>query len=160
MADNLPTSAQRVQNVLSEMGVPLQVVELPESTRSAAEAAQAIGCRIEQIAKSLIFRGAETGEALLVIASGVNRIDEAKLSAIAGEPIVKADAKFVRERTGFAIGGIPPIGHAQPIRTFIDSDLMQLDEIWAAAGTPHAVFRLPSADLPRITGGEVISVKQ
>src|SRR6266550_2598859 len=130
-----------VQSALDAAGIEARVVELAASTRTAAEAAAAIGCSVAQIAKSLVFRG-RSGEAILVIASGTNRVDEKKLAALAGEPIAKADADFVRERTGYAIGGVPPAGHASPLRTFIDRDLLLFDLIWAAAGTPHAVFEL------------------
>ncbi len=155
----LSPSAQKVQHALDAFGVPLKVVEMPASTRSAAEAAQAIGCQVEQIAKSLVFRGQQTGRPLLVIASGGNRVDEKKIEMQAGEPVAKADADFVRQRTGFAIGGVPPIGHAERLETFIDEDLMQHPEIWAAAGTSHAVFRLSPADLVRVTQGKVINLK-
>ncbi len=154
----LSPSAQKVQDALDVLGIQLKVVELPDSTRSAAEAAQAIGCTVGQIAKSLIFRGVQTGRPVLVIASGANRVDEKKIGALAGEPIGKADADFVRQRTGFAIGGVPPVGHAEPLQTFIDQDLLQYSEIWAAAGTPHAVFRLAPQDLVKATQGEIIRV--
>jgi prolyl-tRNA editing enzyme YbaK/EbsC (Cys-tRNA(Pro) deacylase) len=155
----LSPSAQKVQDALNTHQIQLEVVELPGSTRSAAEAAQAIGCRVEQIAKSLIFRTLQTNRPVLVIASGVNRVNEKKLFPRLGEPIGKADAEFVRIETGFVIGGVPPVGHIKPLETFIDEDLLQYPEIWAAAGTPHAVFRLSSANLLRITSGEVISIK-
>jgi len=135
------------------------VVELPASTRTSAEAAQAVGCQIGQIAKSLIFKTCETQRPILVIASGANRVDELKIGARLGEPIGKADAEFVRSRTGFVIGGVPPIGHIEVIKTFIDEDLLAFEQIWAAAGTPHAVFPLKPADLVKITNGEVIQVR-
>src|SRR5881394_3052075 len=138
---------ERVQSALDAAGIAARVVELAASTRTASEAAAAIGCSVAQIAKSLVFRGARSGEAILVIASGTNRVDEEKIAALVGEPIAKADADFVRERTGYAIGGIPPAGHASPLRTFIDRDLLQFERIWAAAGTPHAVFELTPAQL-------------
>ncbi|GAB4430490.1 MAG: YbaK/EbsC family protein [Anaerolineae bacterium] len=157
MAESLSRSAQRVQDALAALGFAMgQVVELPASTRTAAEAAAAIGCTVAQIAKSLIFRGVQSGEPVLVIASGVNRVNEARVAERLGEPIAKADADYVRAQTGFVIGGVPPVGHDRPLRTFIDADLLQYEEIWAAAGTPHAVFRLTPADLERLTGGEVI----
>ncbi len=155
----LSTSAQKVQDTLTERGFgTMQVMELPASTRTSAEAAAAIGCSVAQIAKSLVFRGVQSGEPVLVIASGVNRVNEARIAAVLGEPIAKADADFVRAQTGFVIGGVPPVGHSRPLRTFIDQDLRQYEEIWAAAGTPHAVFRLTPAELERLTGGEVISL--
>ncbi len=155
----LSSSAQKVQDALTALGFgTMQVMELPASTRTSAEAAAAIGCSVAQIAKSLVFRGAQSGEPVLVIASGANRVNEARIAEILGEPIAKADADFVRAQTGFVIGGVPPVGHSRPLRTFIDQDLRQYQEIWAAAGTPHAVFRLTPADLERLTGGEVISL--
>ena len=155
MALSLKSSAQKVQDALAAAGFTNQVVELPDSTRTSAEAATAVGCAVEQIAKSLVFRGKQSGAALLVIASGGNRVDEKKLKALAGENISKPDADFVREQTGFVIGGVPPIGHAQPLRTFIDRDLWRYHEIWAAAGHPNAVFRLTPDELAAMTGGAV-----
>ena len=155
----LSASAQKVQDELSQSGLKLQVVELPDSTRTSAEAAQAVGCLVGQIAKSLIFKTCETQRPILVIASGANRVDELKIGARLGEPIGKADAEFVRSRTGFVIGGVPPIGHIEAIKTFIDEDLLAFEQIWAAAGTPHAVFPLKPADLVKITNGEVIQVR-
>jgi prolyl-tRNA editing enzyme YbaK/EbsC (Cys-tRNA(Pro) deacylase) len=133
-------------------------VELPASTRTAAEAAQAIGCRVEQIAKSLVFRSAQTDRPVLVIASGPNRVNEKKMGELFGEPIGKADAEYVRQRTGFVIGGVPPLGHLEALPTYVDEDLLRNEEIWAAAGTPNAVFCLTPADLVKITAGQVISV--
>jgi prolyl-tRNA editing enzyme YbaK/EbsC (Cys-tRNA(Pro) deacylase) len=159
MADPLTATAQRVQEALQALGVASQVVELPASTRSAAEAAQAIGCRVEQIAKSLVFRGLSTGRPVLAVVSGANRVDEGRLSELIAEPVGKADADYVRQRTGYAIGGVPPVGHVEPLLCLIDEDLLQYDAIWAAAGTPRAVFRLTPADLQRITGGRVASLK-
>jgi prolyl-tRNA editing enzyme YbaK/EbsC (Cys-tRNA(Pro) deacylase) len=156
---SLSPSAQKVQDALDRHGLPLQVVELPASTRTAQEAAAAIGCRVEQIAKSLVFQGKETGRVLLVIASGKNRVDERKLEQALGEPAGKAPADLVRSATGFVIGGVPPVGHTQPLRVLIDADLLDLEEIWAAAGTPNAVFRLLPSDLVRITGGAVLDIK-
>jgi prolyl-tRNA editing enzyme YbaK/EbsC (Cys-tRNA(Pro) deacylase) len=156
--DTLSRSAARVQAALAASGIEAKVVELPASTRTAAEAAAAVGCEIAQIAKSLVFRGLTSGEPLLVIASGANRVNEALVGEAAGEAIGKADAEFVRARVGFAIGGIPPVGHDAPLRTFIDEDLLRLDRVWAAAGTPHALFELSGADLPRLTGGRVLRV--
>jgi len=132
-------------------------MELPQSTRTANDAAKAIGCEVAQIAKSLVFRST-SGEPILVIASGTNRVNEATIAEAIGEAIGKAAAEFVRERTGFAIGGVPPVGHASTLRTFIDADLLRFDRIWAAAGTPNAVFELSPGELPRLTGGVVIRV--
>jgi prolyl-tRNA editing enzyme YbaK/EbsC (Cys-tRNA(Pro) deacylase) len=159
MAAELSTSAQKVQEALTALGLPCQVVELPASTRTAQEAAQAIGCTVAQIVKSLIFRGTRTGKPILVLASGVNRVNEKRLSEAAGEPIGKADADFVRQHTGFAIGGVPPVGHPTPIETYIDADLLQYHEIWAAAGTPRAVFRLIPQDLQKMNHGSIVSIQ-
>lgn len=155
---NLSPSAQRVQSALKEKGVPLQVIELPSSTRTAVEAAQAVGCQVGQIVKSLIFRTSENNQPILVLASGANRVDESRIGILLSEQVSKADADFVRERSGFAIGGVPPLGHLETMPTFIDQDLLDYDEIWAAAGTPHAVFRLTPDDLIRITSGDVIRI--
>jgi prolyl-tRNA editing enzyme YbaK/EbsC (Cys-tRNA(Pro) deacylase) len=134
------------------------VVELPASTRTAQEAADAVGCTVGQIVKSLVFRGARTDTPILVLASGANRVHEGRLAELAGEPIAKADAAFVRMHTGFAIGGVAPLGHPAPLNTFVDADLLQHAEIWAAAGTPNAVFALTPADLQTMTGGKVVTV--
>jgi prolyl-tRNA editing enzyme YbaK/EbsC (Cys-tRNA(Pro) deacylase) len=159
MAAELSASAQKVQEALTALGLPCQVVELPASTRTAQEAAQAIGCTVAQIVKSLIFRGTRTGRALLVLVSGVNRVNEKRLGEMAGEPVGKADADFVRRHAGFAIGGVPPLGHFTGIETYIDADLLQYPEIWAAAGTPRAVFRLSPQDLQKMNHGSVVSIK-
>lgn len=159
MSRELSPSAQKVQEALNILGVTLEVVELPDSTRTAIEAAQAIGCQVAQIVKSIVFKAKRTSQPILVIASGSNRVDERKIEALIDEPLGKADADFVRERTGFVIGGVPPVGHANSLKTFIDEDLLQYPEIWAAAGTPHAVFRLTPADLLKISHGQVVAVK-
>lgn len=154
----LSPSAQKVQQALDAFGLKLEVVELPGSTRTSAEAANAIGCQVEQIAKSIVFQAANSGRPVLVIASGPNRVNEKKVEAWIGEPIRKADPDYVRQRTGFVIGGVPPVGHAEPPLTFIDQDLLKYEVIWAAAGTPNAVFRLTPDELVRITGGKVVQV--
>jgi prolyl-tRNA editing enzyme YbaK/EbsC (Cys-tRNA(Pro) deacylase) len=156
----LKPSAQRVQEALAARGVGFQVREFPDSTRTSAEAAAAIGCAVGQIAKSLIFRAKASDRPVLVIASGANRVDEKALAAQVGEKIDRADAEFVRARTGFAIGGVPPVGHSEAPITLIDRDLLDFAEIWAAAGTPNAVFRLTPADLVAMTGGTVAEIKQ
>jgi prolyl-tRNA editing enzyme YbaK/EbsC (Cys-tRNA(Pro) deacylase) len=143
---------------LTALGLPCRVVELPASTRSAQEAAQAVGCTVGQITKSLVFRGAQTSKPVLVLASGANRVNEARLAELIGEPAAKADAAFVRTHTGFSIGGVPPVGHPAPLETYIDADLLQYAEIWAAAGTPNAVFALAPADLQTMTGGQVVTI--
>ncbi|RIK39842.1 MAG: hypothetical protein DCC57_19935 [Chloroflexi bacterium] len=158
MSVNLKPSAQKVQDALSAQGYTNQVVELSESTRTSAEAAAAIGCTVGQIAKSLIFIGKQSRRPILIIASGVNRVDEKRAAAQIGERLEKANAEFVRTATGYAIGGIPPLAHAAPLATYIDQDLLHYDEIWAAAGHPHAVFCLTPAELVAMTGGQVIDV--
>jgi len=155
---DLSSSAQKVQQALDALGIKLEVVELPDSTRTSAEAAQAIGCQVGQIAKSIVFKALTSDRPVLVIASGPNRINEKVIGELIGEPIGKADADFVRQRTGFIIGGVPPVGHTERLETFLDQDLFQYAEIWAAAGTPHAVFRLIPDDLVRMTCGLVIKV--
>jgi prolyl-tRNA editing enzyme YbaK/EbsC (Cys-tRNA(Pro) deacylase) len=137
----------------------LVVVELPGSTRTAAEAAQAVGCQVGQIVKSLVFKGKRSERPILVIASGINRVNEKKIEALISEPLGKADADFVRQHTGFAIGGVPPVGHDEALLTYIDADLLQYDRVWAAAGTPHAVFELDPATLKTMTGGEIVQIK-
>lgn len=159
MSESLSTSAQRVQNALNEHNLELTVVELPGSTRTSQEAADTIGCEVSQIAKSLIFRGKESDTPILVIASGDNRVNERKLKAVVGEKVEKPDADYVLVETGFAIGSVPPVGHIKDIVTYIDEDLMEHKVIWAAAGTPNAVFCLTPQDLLEITNGEIIDIK-
>ncbi len=158
MSDTLSTSARKVQHVLDAFGLACQVVEMTKTTRSAKDAAQAVGCRVEQIVKSLVFKGKQTNKAILVVASGVNRVSEEKLAEYVSEAVEMPDADFVRQYTGFVIGGVPPVGHANPLETFIDEDLLRYEEIWAAAGTPRAVFKLTPGDLQKITGGRVVSI--
>jgi prolyl-tRNA editing enzyme YbaK/EbsC (Cys-tRNA(Pro) deacylase) len=158
MSETLSESAQKVQDALIRLGVTCEVMELPGSTRTAQEAAQAVGCRVEQIAKSLVFQGKTTKKPVLVVASGANRVNEKRLRDLLSEPVRKADAEFVREHTGFAIGGVPPVGLSQPMDIFIDEDLFKYEEIWAAAGTPHAVFKLTAEDLVKITQGKVVKI--
>ncbi len=159
MSNSLSSSAQRVQDALAALGFgAFTVVELPDSTRTAVEAAQAIGCTVEQIVKSLVFKGRQTDQPVLVVASGPNRVNTQTVAALLGEPVDKPDADYVRARTGFVIGGVPPVGHSEPLATFIDQDLLQYDTIWAAAGTPRAVFELTPDDLVKMTGGQVIDV--
>lgn len=143
----LKPAAQRVQDALEAHGLEARVRHMPASTRTAEEAAQACGCEVGQIVKSLIFRGTRTGQPYLLLVSGANRVDQAVAAAHAGEPLDRPDAKFVREATGFAIGGIPPLGHASPITTFIDEALLGYAVVWAAAGTPDAVFPIAPARL-------------
>jgi prolyl-tRNA editing enzyme YbaK/EbsC (Cys-tRNA(Pro) deacylase) len=156
----LRPAAQRVWQILAEMGLATEVIEFAETTRTSVEAAAQIGCAVAQIAKSLIFRAKSSSRPVLVIASGANRVDEKAIERLLGEKIGKADADFVREKTGYAIGGVAPVGHATPPATFIDEDLMGLEVIWAAAGTPFAVFRLSPGDLVRLTGGKIARLAQ
>lgn len=153
-------SAQSVQNVLVQKGLDCAVVELPESTRTVLDAAKAVGCDVSQITKSLIFKTRSENLPVLILASGSNRVNEKAIEAHLGQKIVKADAEYARDITGFAIGGIPPIGHKSSIRfIFIDEDLLQYDSIWAAAGTPNSVFNMTPKDLVAMTGGTVICIK-
>lgn len=159
MSQKLTKSAQSVQEALNKAGLTCKVLELPSTTRTAVDAAASIGCDISQIVKSLIFKTKNTTRPILVLASGPNKVHEKQIEFYAGESIIKADADFVREITGFAIGGIPPIGHKNPIDLiYIDHDLITLDEVWAAAGTPNAVFCIKSKELAEITNGKIISI--
>jgi prolyl-tRNA editing enzyme YbaK/EbsC (Cys-tRNA(Pro) deacylase) len=158
MTGTLRPATRRIQELLAARGYDCEVVEFAETTRSSADAAAAIGCAVAQIAKSLVFRAKPSGRPVLVIASGANRVDEKAVAAALGEALGKADAQFVRDRTGFAIGGVAPIGHATPPVTFIDEDLFRHDAIWAAAGTPFSVFRLTPAQLVEMTGGQVLKL--
>lgn len=156
---NLSPSAQKIQDLLFSLGYEYIVIEHAESTRTAQEAADRAGCELGQIVKSLIFRGRTSGKPILVLTSGPNRVNEKQIHEYAGESIGKADADFVRAATGFAIGGVPPIGHAQKMEVYLDEDFLQYKTIWAAAGTPNAIFELKAEDLQKMTGGRVVSVK-
>ena len=158
MSHQLSASAEKVQEALKSMGLPCEVLELPGSTRTAQEAASAVGCKVEQIAKSLVFQGKRTGKPIMVIASGGHRVNEKKLRDLVSEPVRKGNADFVRLHTGFAIGGVPPVGHENPIEIYIDEALLAHGQIWAAAGTPHAVFKLTPSELTRMTGGKTVDV--
>ena len=155
MTGGLPRSARRVQEALRVHGVDVIVRELEESTRTAPEAAAAVGCELGAIIKSLVFRGASSGGALLALVSGANLADEARLAEGFGEPVGRADADFVREATGFAIGGVAPVGHPSPLPTLLDEDLLRHELLWAAAGTPRALFPITPADLVRVSAGRV-----
>ncbi len=155
----LSPSAQKVQDTLNSLGFDYIVVEHAGSTRTAQEAADRAGCELGQIVKSLIFKGRESNKPILVLTSGSNRVDEKRISQYAGEAITRPDADFVRSVTGFAIGGVPPLGHLQQMETYIDEDFLQYETIWAAAGTPNAIFELKTGDLQKMTGGRVVRVK-
>lgn len=159
MSNSLSSSPQKVQGALKALGLANQVVELQSTTRTSADAAQAVGCRVEQIAKSIVFRAKQTDKPILVIASGPNRVNEKRIEEFISEPLGKADADYVRKHTGFVIGGVPPIGHLEKLEIFIDEDLLKYEEIWAAAGSPNAIFRLTPSDLIKMTGGRVVSIK-
>lgn len=159
MTKPLSPSAQRVQDALDAAGVATTIVEYDVPARTSADAARVLGCSVAQIAKSLIFRSV-SGNPVLVIASGTNRVDEKKVTAMIGEAIFKADAAFVRECTGYSIGGIPPLGHARPLTTLIDRDLLRYDVVYAAGGTPHAMFPISPAELVRIARGVTADVAQ
>ena len=152
-----PATAPSALKVQAVLGPQFQVLEFEASTRTSQDAAGAIGCTVAEIAKSLIFKSAQ-GRAVLVIASGVNRVDEKKVRALLGSKIGRADADFVRDSTGYAIGGVPPVGHATPPIVLIDEDLQRFPVVWAAAGTPNAVFKIAPADLIRLTQGQVADI--
>jgi len=155
----LSPSAQKIQDLLNSLGYDLHVIEHAESTRTAQEAADRAGCELGQIVKSLIFKGKTSNKPILVLTSGANRVDEKRIREYAGESIGKADADFVRAVTGYVIGGVPPLGHIQKMETFIDEDFLQYPSIWAAAGTPNAIFELPTDVLQKITDGRIVTVK-
>lgn len=155
----LSHSAQKIQDLLLSLGYEYTVIEHTESTRTALEAAERAGCELGQIVKSLIFKGKQSGKPILVLTSGANRVDEKRIRDYAGEGIGKADADFVRAVTGYAIGGVPPLGHVQKMETYIDEDFLQFETVWAAAGTPNAIFELSSTDLVKMTDAKVVKVK-
>ncbi|WP_179392666.1 YbaK/EbsC family protein [Sporosarcina sp. JAI121] len=156
---SLTASAQQVQEKLLELAHPNEVVKLTDSARTAQEAADTLECNVAQIAKSIIFKLKSTNQPLLVVASGINRINEEIIAQKLNVKLGKADADFVRESTGFVIGGVPPLGHKNPVQTLIDEDLFKYETIWAAAGHPKAVFQLTPDELEKMTKGQVISVK-
>ena len=159
MTEHLSGCALKVQDALSAHCLQCQVLELKQWTRGARDAAEAVGCELGQIVKSQVFKGKASQNPVQVDAIGSNRVNEKRLAELISEPVKMPDADFVRQKTGFAIGGVPPIGHAQPLETYIDEDLFKYEEIWAAAGTPHSLFKLTPADLETITGGLVVRVK-
>jgi prolyl-tRNA editing enzyme YbaK/EbsC (Cys-tRNA(Pro) deacylase) len=154
----LPRAAARVAAALADRGHVGRVRLLEDSARSAAEAAAALGVQQRQIVKSLVFRGARSGLPILALVGGTSRVDPGALGDHVGEAVARADADWVREQTGFAIGGVPPIGHPDGLRTVADASLVSLDELWAAAGTPHAVFPLRGSELVALTGAELAEI--
>jgi len=148
-------SLKRVRAALEDVGIMPDIQEMPGETRTAAQAAEAAGCHLDQIAKSIIFRGETSGTAILFLTAGSNQVDAAKASDVAGEALGKADANLIRAQTGFAIGGVAPVGHLNPIRAFLDARLMEFDVVWAAAGTPRHIFPIGPAVLQSLTGAVV-----
>lgn len=157
---DLPRSARRVRDALLGLGLPADIVRLADSTRTAPEAAAAVGCELGAIVKSLVVRGASSGEPVLVLVSGDNRAIESRIAAEIEEDVERADADFVRSATGYAIGGVPPVGHPGEVRTLFDRDLLRFDEVWAAAGTPRAVFPVEPGELARAAGGSVAAIAE
>ena len=155
----LSPSAQKIQDTLNSLGYNYTVIEHTESTRTALEAAERAGCELGQIVKSLIFKGKQSGKPIIVLTSGANRVDEKRIHEYVGEAIGKANADFVRAVTGFAIGGVPPVGYFQKIETYMDEDFLQYETVWAAAGTPNAIFELKTSDLQKMTSGKIVTVK-
>lgn len=154
----LSKGAKRFKEVCNSSGFKCEIIEFSETTRTSADAAKVIGCKVEQIAKSIVFKTKNTNKSVLVIASGSNRINESRMGDIIGEPIEKSDANFVLEKTGYVIGGVPPFGHKEKIETFIDEDLLKYNEIWAAAGNPNAVFKLTPDDIKKIPDCMILRV--
>ncbi|MEX0286936.1 MAG: YbaK/EbsC family protein [Paracoccaceae bacterium] len=147
-------SLKRVRAALDAAGLTTEIIETPLS-RTAEEAAAAIGCTVDQIAKSIVFRGETSGEAILFITAGGNQVDPTRAANLAGEPLGKADAALIRKQTGFAIGGVSPVGHLTPIRAWFDPRLMDFDQVWAAAGTPQHVFGANPQDMQRISEAQI-----
>ena len=154
----LKPAARRVQAAADALGLEIEVLEMTRSTRTAEEAAAACGCDVAQIVKSLVFKGSDTDTPYLLLVSGANRVDEKAIAADIGEKLDRPDAQFVRDVTGFAIGGIPPLGHAERLETYIDEALLAHTKVWAAAGTPNALFSVSPEALADTTGAEVIAV--
>lgn len=148
-------SLKRVARVLEEAGIAAEIIEMAEGTRTAQEAAAAAGCALDQIVKSIVFRGEADGHVVLFLTAGGNRVDQDKASALAGEALGKADARLIRAETGFAIGGVAPVGHLRELRTFLDPRLLEFDRVWAAAGTPRHVFAADPHEISRISGAQV-----
>lgn len=154
----LPPSAQRVQAVLDAAGIATRVIELAVAARTSQQAAAALGVEVGRIAKSLVFRALASNRAVLVIAAGDRRVNEAAVTRALGEPIERAAPQLVREYSGFAIGGVAPVGHVRPMPTFVDASLRRFDTVWAAGGTPHCVFPIAPAELVRASGATEIEI--
>jgi prolyl-tRNA editing enzyme YbaK/EbsC (Cys-tRNA(Pro) deacylase) len=159
-ADALPRSARRVQAALIELGLPADIHRLADSTRTAPEAAAAVGCELGAIVKSLVMRGVRSGEPVLALVSGANRADVAVIETALGEPVERPDATYVREITGYSIGGIPPVGHPRALPTLLDEDLLRFEKVWAAAGHPHAVFPIAPTVLAQATQATVLKLAE
>lgn len=158
---NLPLSSQqRVEAALAAKGVNIDIKVFPAGTRTAADAAAAIGCQVAEIAKSIVLRAVSSDRVVVVVASGSNRVDEHKVAQLLGEPLARADADFVRRKTGFAIGGVAPVGHLETPLLLLDQDLLQYEHVWAAAGTSDSVFRLTPAELQLLTDAPLADIKQ
>lgn len=157
-ADFIKPGSNHVQAALDKVGLTITVRRVSDSTRTAEDAARVIGCAVAQIVKSLVFRGCQTGRPYLILVSGTNRVNEHQFSALVEEKIERAKPEFVREQTGFVIGGVPPLGHPTQLSTWMDEDLLQFETVWAAAGSPHAVFPISPQDLARVTSAKVIRV--
>ena len=145
-------SLNRVKTALAQAGIGAQILEMPGQTRTAEDAAREAGCALDQIAKSIVFRGEVSGTVVLFVTAGGNRVDPVLAARVAGETLGRADADFVRAETGFAIGGVAPVGHLTPPRIFFDPRLLEFDLVYAAAGTPRHIFSVAPADLLRLTG--------
>lgn len=158
MKSNVPFPCKKVKSAALQSGLSIEIQHMDDSTRTAREAADAIGCEVSQIVKSLIFRGERSLNPILLLVSGANHVDETKIAGIFGEPIIRPDAKFVREVTGFAIGGIPPFGHANKMQTYLDRDLLKYETVFAAAGTPNTIFGMDPNQLAGATQGEIINM--
>lgn len=159
MVNDLPPAAERVRSAAERLGLAISVKIMPGTTRTAEDAAAACGCSVGQIVKSLVFKGKASGRPYLLLVSGANRVNEKAVAGHLGEAIVRPDADFVRQETGYAIGGIPPLGHDRTLVPYLDADLLQYAKVWAAAGTPYAVFEVDPAALRDATDAVVIDVK-
>lgn len=156
--EELSASARKVAEAAHAAGLGVTVIERAQSTRTAEDAAAACGCTVAQIVKSLVFRGATSGDPYLMLVSGSNRLNEQGVAAVLGESLTRPDAAYVREVTGYAIGGIPPLGHVTPMRVFMDEDLMAFDVVWAAAGTPRAIFAVAPGALADAISARIVKV--